>query len=113
MGWAAIIGAILGGIQGTAKAKKEERDRYERNQFEATRAMYSPWTGNRAQWAGENPDEIAYKMKGAMSGASFGQQFGGGGAGGAQQASKGSQWGTMAQNTRAPQQGGGMQTYTA
>jgi hypothetical protein len=94
MGWAALVGAILGGIHGVAKAKKEERDRYERNQFEATRAMYQPWTGNRAQYPGSNPDEVGSMLKGTVAGASFGQQFGGGG--GSQQQS--GQWGSMAQN---------------
>ena len=106
MGWAAIIGAIVGGIAGTAKAKKGERDRYERNQFEATRAMYSPFTGNQGKYAGNNPDMIGEQLKGATAGASFGSQFGG--AGGAQQNKVGTQ--TMAQNTR-PQ--GGSQWMTA
>lgn len=90
MGWAAMVGAILGGITGHMTAKKEERDRYERKKFEAARALWSPWTGNRAQYPGDNPDEAKEVMKGMTSGASFGQQFGqGGGMGGGQQSGQG------------------------
>lgn len=71
--WGALAGAGLGALQYGDKKRQQEHNRM----VAAETARYSPWTGMRPQPVGDDPSLLGTLGQGALSGASFGQQFGG------------------------------------
>lgn len=71
--WAAVIGAVLGGVRASAEDSNNKRE----NRTNVTREQWSPYTGQHGKDI-KNADYMGRVMQGASTGAAMGQQMGGG-----------------------------------
>jgi len=72
-----VIAAIAGAVLGKIRADQQERQGYKQNQLEALKTQNSPYTGRTGEVVSK-PDTMGMMMQGALAGANFGQQLGGG-----------------------------------
>lgn len=84
--WAMLAGAGIGAGMGMAKQREASKQAHSDRVLAANTALYSPWTGLKAEKVNFAPSTLSQTVGGAMSGMSMGQNMQGAANGQAMQA---------------------------